>query len=303
MENERLPFERNDCIQDLSVSLTVLLSIILSIASLTFLTRTRLEHDIEEAYIENNRVDALAMERLTSSPHVINAFAYCGLSVMTQYASRQVSDTVRKYNTTELLRFAVDVTKGLVDIHNIGGKHSLVHNDINLANIVVTKDGVPMWNDFNIAILRSQSRRTGKACKFKSHFENPVWRAPEEIRTEKKPDPPDVDEKIDIYALGNIFYRLAVGRSPWKTPGSPRTTEKEIERTAKIKVKGGIPPVPASVEHSKDPAMRAIVKAMHDCFKLDPRKRPSADALLKFLSGSLDRVHGSGRNRRLRSPS
>ncbi len=25
-----------------------------------------------------------------------------------------------------------------------------------------------------------------------------------------------LDEKIDIYALGNIFYKIAVGSSPWK---------------------------------------------------------------------------------------
>lgn len=28
-----------------------------------------------------------------------------------------------------------------------------------------------------------------------------------------------LNEKIDIYALGNIFYKIAVGNSPWKVSG------------------------------------------------------------------------------------
>ena len=30
-----------------------------------------------------------------------------------------------------------------------------------------------------------------------------------------------LDEKIDIYALGNILYKIAVGSSPWKVRKRP----------------------------------------------------------------------------------
>ena len=40
----------------------------------------------EEDYFEHNRVDAVAMERLTSSPNVVNIFGFCGHSVMTEFA-------------------------------------------------------------------------------------------------------------------------------------------------------------------------------------------------------------------------
>jgi hypothetical protein len=32
----------------------------------------------------------------------------------------------------------------------------------------------------------------------------------------------NLDEKIDIYALGNILYKIAVGNSPWKVRVVPR---------------------------------------------------------------------------------
>ena len=41
--------------------------------------------------------------------------------------------------------------------------------------------------------------------------------SPEQMeRTEDELSIGKLDEKIDIYALGNILYKIAVGTSPWK---------------------------------------------------------------------------------------
>jgi hypothetical protein len=40
----------------------------------------KIQHQFEDAHFEHNRIDAVAMERLTSSPHVINIFGFCGHS-------------------------------------------------------------------------------------------------------------------------------------------------------------------------------------------------------------------------------
>ena len=37
-------------------------------------------------YYDNQRRDALALERLSSSPHVINVYGYCGMSTLNEYA-------------------------------------------------------------------------------------------------------------------------------------------------------------------------------------------------------------------------
>ena len=96
------------------------------------------EHNMEDAFFEFNRVDAISMERLTSSPYVMNIYGFCGMSVVTGYAGETVSDIVDSINPLGKLFMARLIAKGLSDIHGIdgGGKDvSLVHNDVNYANI------------------------------------------------------------------------------------------------------------------------------------------------------------------------
>lgn len=54
---------------------------------LTFIcTFHRLERDFLPEYYELHRRDAVAMERLTSSPYVMDVFGYCGQSALTELA-------------------------------------------------------------------------------------------------------------------------------------------------------------------------------------------------------------------------
>lgn len=124
---------------------------------------------------------------------------------------------------------------------------SLIHNDINMDNILLGyRNGVevPLINDFNIAVFRKKNARTGLPCSFHGRFANPQvsmhmnfvvlcgccclpqqllhlwskqWMSPEQqSRPEDELSTGKLNEKIDIYALGNIFYKIAVGNSPWK---------------------------------------------------------------------------------------
>jgi serine/threonine protein kinase len=251
-----------------------------------------MEHDMEEAFFENARVDAVAMERLTASPYIINIYGFCGMTVVTEYAGEEVSDVARERNSTERLKLAIKVAQGVADIHSIDPRPSLAHNDLNLANLRVTADGRPVLNDFNIAVLLMKHNITGETCPFVSRFPNPQWRAPEEqvySQHETDTNPPIVTEKIDIYALGNVLYRLAVGASPWKKPGSVKLTTEEKLVVAELKRTNGTQPnVPDDIP--MDSAVQVMLEAMRQTYRFRPRDRPTASAVVEFLKQGLERI-------------
>jgi serine/threonine protein kinase len=272
---------------------------------------------MEEAFFENNRVDAVAMERLTASPWVVNIYALCGMSVITEYAGKELADVAKHLNASQRLDFAVKVAQGIADVHSIDGDNkndnddggrvrpSLVHNDLNLANLRLTRDNRPVLNDFNICIFLMKHNETGETCPFASHFPNPQWRGPEEqVYSEYESDthPPIVTEKIDVYALGNVLYRLAVGASPWKRPGSKKLSREEKDETARLKrTNGTLPAIPDDIVNSPDPAIQALLQAMHLCYRFDPLKRPTAAQVVTALSRSSASIragsHGSRSSR------
>lgn len=269
----------------------------------------KIGHNFEEKYYEDNRVDAVAMERLTASPFIIRVYGFCGLTVVQELASKdlaQVVDGGRKMNSTEKLHLAKQIAMGVAAIHSIRGddegdladtRTALVHNDINMANLMFTADGRPIINDFNIAKLLMKHNETGKTCRFYSSFPNPQWKAPEEQVLDGDENligyhPPIVDEKIDVYAMGNIFFRIVVGWAPWKRPEAERLYPEEKPLVARLKKHNGtLPAIPSTilVEAKKDKALFDLLSAMRLCYRFDPKKRPTAAEIVEFLDSAISR--------------
>ncbi len=252
----------------------------------------KLEHNYEEGYFENNRVDAVAMERLSKSPYVINMYGFCGMSVATEFAGQHVAQVVDKKKPLEKLELAKMIAQGVADIHGIDGddQASLVHNDLNFANIVIGKNHTrPLINDFNVAVLMMKRNDTQEACPFTSHYPNPQWRAPEEQIDDTGKTSKLLTEKIDIYALGNVMYRFAVGRSPWKQEGGRSlTTEEKIQIANMKRVNGTLPSVPDEVRSSPDPAVQSLLKIMRECYRHQPKLRPTAKEVVNMLQKAID---------------
>lgn len=144
-----------------------------------------------------------------------------------------------KLSPIEKLRMAAWVAEGISDIHAVDSFHRvnevvdatnsirnktkvppLIHNDINMDNVLLGyRNGtkMPIINDFNIAVFRKKNALTGEPCRFRGRFANPQWMSPEQ--QERPVDELSMgylNEKIDVYALGNILYKIACGKSPWK---------------------------------------------------------------------------------------
>lgn len=252
----------------------------------------RYEHNFEHAHYEHDRVDALAMEHLTFSPHVVDIFSFCGRSVMTEFANGPKLGTFvdkSKNSQFKRLEIASDLASGLADVH-FGRNNTLqlVHFDINSENIVVV-DGKPKINDFSIASMLKRNSSSGERCKVSAHeYPNAQWRSPEEVN---KND--DLTERVDVFSLGHILFRILCSHEPWnKFEIGGRPSSDSLAR----KIGAGIMPrIPAKIMKSIDPEVNVIREALLKCYTLDPKRRPSSRELAIFLKESLDELQNKGK--------
>jgi serine/threonine protein kinase len=158
----------------------------------------------------------------------------------------------------------------------------MVHYDLNPHNVAMLSMGNPKINDFNTAEFLHWNPKTNETCGFPSRLHEPWWRAPEEVALDQE-ERPLLNEKVDVYALGNlIFYILTLQH--------PRGLKNKKERIAAVreKVASGEPPVlEETYSKSKDPVVEAFREAMKQCFEPDPRKRGSAREVADILLTAL----------------
>jgi len=229
-----------------------------------------------------NRADAVAMERLTPSPHVIDIYGFCGMSAMTEFGQGNFKDIIDAAKPIKKLKYARDVASGLASAHYIDGYDgnvTLVHNDLNPSNVMVNHGTVKL-NDFNIGVMMAWHQYEHRPCRFQNKFSNAQWRAPEEQKVDDKLSDSPLTEKIDIYALGNIFFRIIAGHDPWKEYKiDGRINLEDQNSIAKRKRDKGDIPIfldNPKIETSSDPAIKAIRHVMMKCFRLRPEERPTA---------------------------
>lgn len=264
----------------------------------------RYEHNFEDEYFEFNRVDAVVMERLTSSDHVVDVYGVCGLSLLTQFASASLTARADRLPPIGKLKLARDVARGLADVHGIAdddsaaaarnggrdGAAALVHNDLNTAHVVLREgDATPLFNDFNVARLQLWDEEAEGPCGFETNLFSPQWRSPEEQRSYDNLQHERLTEKVDIYAFGNVCYRFATGQRAWRNGHGSLTDEYKAEIAAK-KREGEMPPLPPAVRDSTDPAMQALLAAMKLSYEYDPADRPTARDLVTMMDKAIDEI-------------
>ena len=259
-------------------------------------------------------MDAMVMDRLTASPHVIDAHSFCGNSVITEFASSGGRDQIKSYDirNRERLRIARDLAKGLADVQslrhlkdstynadNVDSKTTPVaervlfaHNDINIANTVYV-NGKIKWNDFNIGILMRRSIENSTInCGAPVKFRSDLWRSPEEVRNETYIDL----EKTDMYGFGNILYQVMTRHQPWthKEPGrqykEAESGKLALDEIAERKRAGHLPTIPEQYKNTTKPELQTLTIATVSCYHPKPSKRPSAIELARGLSVLYDRI-------------
>jgi serine/threonine-protein kinase len=99
---------------------------------------------------------------------------------------------------------------------------------------------------------------------------SPGFIAPEVLRGK------EADERVDIYALGAIFYTLLAGRVPFAGP-TPQATINAQLRAAPVALHKLVPELPS-----------ALVELVSECLQADPKAR------LRSMTEVLQRLDALG---------
>lgn len=236
------------------------------------------EHEVDKRNLERHRRDALVMERLTSSPFVVDIFGYCGNSVLTEYIATSLQDIISdKWNRTlsypsrltskGRIELALGTAEGVKALHEIDGG-PIVHADLQAQQFLVTPAGRVKINDFNRCRFVAQNNVTGKPCSFRIPTAPGRARAPEEY------DFQELSEKIDIFSLANVFHYILSGEDPWADWST-------IE--VKTTVMQGIKPFATEEFREKGTTDEKLQNITLRAYELDPGKRIDAASLVRDL--------------------
>jgi serine/threonine protein kinase len=107
------------------------------------------------------------------------------------------------------------------------------------------------------------------------------WRSPEEYQ-----DLP-LDEKIDVFSLGNNLFSILTGLSPFYSASGFQ----EVQRL----VAQGMKPYLDPRWKERSFAERTIVELIHRCHAYDPKDRIDVGAAVKFLRDAIrtNKLHHS----------
>lgn len=252
----------------------------------------RYEHDYTERNFDRHQRDSVAMERTTSSSHIMDMFAYCGHTSFGELAEGSVSDMIWPETggcdvpMKDRLDVALHIAKGLMDFHfpsyndgtkiNRVQKVAMAHTDITPSQFLFVNGRIKL-NDFNRCRFIAR-RNNGKACPFRVGSNPGKFRSPEEYAYEKE------TEKIDVYSMGNIFYSLLTELWPFEKTKTKKAQDAVLH--------GERPPIEAGLNTS-DPHVQIMLSAMDMCWTYNPSERPSSKEVVTYMEEEIAKLEHS----------
>lgn len=247
----------------------------------------RLSRTADAIKYSSQQIDAMAMERLTSSQYFLDIYSFCGLSTINELATD--GDLVKHMSSSKIvsprekLKYAKDIAHAISDLQTLddGKNATIVHRDLGPANVMLS-DGIAKIIDFNAAFIIKEDQYTHSSCGFRQEIcgadgRRADTRSPEECLGS------DLTEKIDTYGMGTLFFYLLTNTRVYHCDPNGKNNNNDWYRS---RLTSGIGPLlPKHIEKHPSKAIQTIKKAMRYALTFDPEKRPSARMILNFLEG------------------
>ncbi|MSU78879.1 MAG: serine/threonine protein kinase [Gemmataceae bacterium] len=164
----------------------------------------------KESYVARFKREADVMKKL-NHPNILGCHEYNNEKgyyyiVMDFVEGGSVESWLKKlgkFSIGDAFHIILKTAEGLQHAHEQG----LIHRDIKPDNLLITKDGVIKVADLGLA----KDTEDLSLTKTGAGAGTPIYMAPEQARDVKH-----VDARVDIYALGVMFYVFLTGQTPFQ---------------------------------------------------------------------------------------
>ncbi|HET9066956.1 MAG TPA: protein kinase [Gemmatimonadales bacterium] len=176
----------------------------------------------------------------------------------------------------EVITILRDITKALAYAHARG----IVHRDIKPDNVLLS-GGTAVVTDFGIAKALVASQRSDPPAEgvgspatltqLGTSIGTPAYMAPEQVAGD-----PNIDHRVDLYALGCVAHELLSGRSPF------------ADRTPQRMLAAHLTEAPRAIEEVRGDCPPALARLVTDLLAKDAADRPTdAAAVLRVLDSAV----------------
>lgn len=150
----------------------------------------RMKHDFSVKDFMGIQKDSLVMERLTSSPRILNMHGHCSTSMLVQPIPFEVEEYIvpgdgmmsqkeldkyddvkpmNSFTVAEKLEMALEMAESIADLHGYKGG-VIVHDDVQLCQWLRGENGHLILGDFNRAEVMDWNSQNKSYCKYKNGY-------------------------------------------------------------------------------------------------------------------------------------
>jgi len=181
----------------------------------------------DDEFVERFEREARALAML-SHPNIVTVFDFGrtpnGLAYLimefVEGANLRQAISARRLTPSEAIELIVSIGKAIEYAHSKG----VVHRDLKPENILLGEDGSAKVADFGIAKIVNDPYQRLTLTATRQVLGSPHYLAPEQLEA-----PDQVDHRIDLYAIGVVFYELLTGQLPLGMFEAPSHLVKEID--------------------------------------------------------------------------
>ncbi|KAK4253124.1 hypothetical protein QN277_010940 [Acacia crassicarpa] len=191
----------------------------------------------------------------TTSPHLWIVTEYMPGGSLYDYLHKNHN----MLNLCQLLKFAMDVCKGMEYLH----RNSIIHRDLKTANLLMDINNVVKVADFGVARFLNQGGvMTAETGTYR-------WMAPEVINHQP------YDQKADVFSFSIVLWELVTAKVPY---------DAMTPLQAALGVRQGLRPELPKQGHPK------LIDLMQRCWEAIPANRPSFPEITVELENLLKEV-------------